>query len=101
MQHLKYMAVAEEFSFFFLFFCILLKVLACQLLLLLIFLILRNVDSPLGRFLKGGADAARNIYSFGFGKVRCCGKQLSNDFSTVFQTCILHRHYPACVIFSF
>ncbi|NXG56747.1 TEX14 kinase, partial [Hemiprocne comata] len=28
-----------------------------------------NADSsPLGRFLKGGANAARNIYSFGFGK---------------------------------
>ncbi|KFW76407.1 Inactive serine/threonine-protein kinase TEX14, partial [Phalacrocorax carbo] len=32
-----------------------------------------NVDSPLGRLLKGGANAARNIYSFGFGKVRCYG----------------------------
>ncbi|NXW47170.1 TEX14 kinase, partial [Nyctiprogne leucopyga] len=28
-----------------------------------------NVDSPLGRFLKGGANAAKNIYSFGFGKM--------------------------------
>ncbi|NXE06143.1 TEX14 kinase, partial [Lophotis ruficrista] len=32
-----------------------------------------NVDSPLGRLLKGGANAAKNIYSFGFGKVRCYG----------------------------
>lgn len=78
-----------------------LKVLAYQLLLLLIFLVLRNVDSPLGRFLKGGANAARNIYSFGFGKVRCCGKRLSNDISAVFQTRILQGHYPACVIFNF
>ncbi|NWX13359.1 TEX14 kinase, partial [Aegotheles bennettii] len=28
-----------------------------------------NADSPLGRLLKGGANAARNIYSFGFGKL--------------------------------
>ncbi|NXF46449.1 TEX14 kinase, partial [Oceanites oceanicus] len=27
-----------------------------------------SVDSPLGRLLKGGANAAKNIYSFGFGK---------------------------------
>lgn len=39
----------------------------------IMFLIFRNVDSPLGRFLKGGANAGRNIYSFGFGKVRCYG----------------------------
>ncbi|KFO93500.1 Inactive serine/threonine-protein kinase TEX14, partial [Buceros rhinoceros silvestris] len=32
-----------------------------------------NVDSPLGRFLKGGANAARNIYSFGFGKLCLAG----------------------------
>ncbi|NXA22746.1 TEX14 kinase, partial [Ibidorhyncha struthersii] len=32
-----------------------------------------NVGSPLGRFLKGGANATKNIYSFGFGKVRCYG----------------------------
>ncbi|NXT90318.1 TEX14 kinase, partial [Anhinga rufa] len=32
-----------------------------------------NVDSPLGRFLKGGAKAARNIYSFGFGKFYLAG----------------------------
>ncbi|KAF1493193.1 Inactive serine/threonine-protein kinase TEX14, partial [Megadyptes antipodes antipodes] len=32
-----------------------------------------NVDSPLGRFLKGGDNATKNIYSFGFGKVRCYG----------------------------
>ncbi|XP_010020784.1 PREDICTED: inactive serine/threonine-protein kinase TEX14, partial [Nestor notabilis] len=32
-----------------------------------------NVDSPLGRFLKGGANAARNIYSFGFGKFYFAG----------------------------
>ncbi|EOB06983.1 Testis-expressed protein 14, partial [Anas platyrhynchos] len=32
-----------------------------------------NVDNPLGRFLKGGDNAGRNIYSFGFGKVRCLG----------------------------
>ncbi|NWS50405.1 TEX14 kinase, partial [Probosciger aterrimus] len=36
-------------------------------------LVLGNVDSPLGKFLKGGANAAKNIYSFGFGKVRCPG----------------------------
>ncbi|NXV73153.1 TEX14 kinase, partial [Atlantisia rogersi] len=30
-----------------------------------------NVDSPLGKFLKGGAEAAKNIYSFGFGKPLC------------------------------
>ncbi|NWJ07491.1 TEX14 kinase, partial [Crypturellus undulatus] len=28
-----------------------------------------NVESPLSRFLKGGANSARNIYSFGFGKL--------------------------------
>ncbi|NXC21394.1 TEX14 kinase, partial [Corythaeola cristata] len=32
-----------------------------------------NVDSPLGRFLKGGANAAKNIYSFGFGKFYLAG----------------------------
>jgi len=37
------------------------------------FLILRNADSPLGRFLKDEVNAAKNIYSFGFGKVRCYG----------------------------
>ncbi|KAM6402996.1 inactive serine/threonine-protein kinase TEX14 [Rhynochetos jubatus] len=32
-----------------------------------------NVDSPLGRFLKGGASAAKTIYSFGFGKFYLAG----------------------------
>ncbi|OPJ78518.1 inactive serine/threonine-protein kinase TEX14 isoform D [Patagioenas fasciata monilis] len=32
-----------------------------------------NADSPLGRFLKGGANAAKNIYSFGFGKFYLAG----------------------------
>ncbi|XP_068010878.1 inactive serine/threonine-protein kinase TEX14 isoform X3 [Melanerpes formicivorus] len=32
-----------------------------------------NVDSPLGKFLKGGAGAAKNIYSFGFGKFYLAG----------------------------
>ncbi|XP_075627487.1 inactive serine/threonine-protein kinase TEX14 isoform X1 [Balearica regulorum gibbericeps] len=32
-----------------------------------------NVDSPLSRFLKGGANAAKNIYSFGFGKFYLAG----------------------------
>ncbi|KAM6118457.1 inactive serine/threonine-protein kinase TEX14 [Phoenicopterus ruber ruber] len=32
-----------------------------------------NGDSPLGRFLKGGASAAKNIYSFGFGKFYLAG----------------------------
>ncbi|XP_010155145.1 PREDICTED: inactive serine/threonine-protein kinase TEX14, partial [Eurypyga helias] len=32
-----------------------------------------NVDSPLGRFLKGGATAAKTIYSFGFGKFCLAG----------------------------
>ncbi|XP_074779336.1 inactive serine/threonine-protein kinase TEX14 [Athene noctua] len=32
-----------------------------------------NVDSPLGRFLKSGANAAKNIYSFGFGKLYLAG----------------------------
>ncbi|XP_010286644.1 PREDICTED: inactive serine/threonine-protein kinase TEX14, partial [Phaethon lepturus] len=32
-----------------------------------------NVDSPLGRFLKGGANVAKNIYSFGFGKFYLAG----------------------------
>ncbi|XP_075296175.1 inactive serine/threonine-protein kinase TEX14 [Opisthocomus hoazin] len=32
-----------------------------------------NVDSPLGRFLKGGANAAKNFYSFGFGKFYLAG----------------------------
>ncbi|NWX78838.1 TEX14 kinase, partial [Alca torda] len=32
-----------------------------------------SVDSPLGRFLKGGATAAKNIYSFGFGKFYLAG----------------------------
>ncbi|NWI54015.1 TEX14 kinase, partial [Calyptomena viridis] len=31
-----------------------------------------NADSALGRLLKGEASVAKNIYSFGFGKVRCC-----------------------------
>ncbi|NXT31065.1 TEX14 kinase, partial [Pelecanoides urinatrix] len=30
-----------------------------------------NMDSPLSRLLKGRANAAKNMYSFGFGKVRC------------------------------
>ncbi|XP_075374178.1 inactive serine/threonine-protein kinase TEX14 isoform X3 [Mycteria americana] len=34
-----------------------------------------NVDSPLGRFLKGGANAAKNIYSFGFGKFYLAGSR--------------------------
>uniref|UniRef100_A0A493TC91 Inactive serine/threonine-protein kinase TEX14 n=1 Tax=Anas platyrhynchos platyrhynchos TaxID=8840 RepID=A0A493TC91_ANAPP len=34
-----------------------------------------NVDSPLGRFLKGGANAGRNIYSFGFGKFYLAGSR--------------------------
>ncbi|XP_054250505.1 inactive serine/threonine-protein kinase TEX14 [Indicator indicator] len=32
-----------------------------------------NVDSPLGKFLKGGASAAKNVYSFGFGKFYLAG----------------------------
>ncbi|NXF60290.1 TEX14 kinase, partial [Ciccaba nigrolineata] len=36
-------------------------------------LVQENVDSPLGRFLKGGANAAKNIYSFGFGKFYLAG----------------------------
>ncbi|XP_065551194.1 inactive serine/threonine-protein kinase TEX14 [Lathamus discolor] len=32
-----------------------------------------SVVSPLGRFLKGGANAAKNIYSFGFGKFYLAG----------------------------
>ncbi|NWR33193.1 TEX14 kinase, partial [Tachuris rubrigastra] len=32
-----------------------------------------NVDSALGRLLKGEANVTKNIYSFGFGKVRCWG----------------------------
>uniref|UniRef100_A0A8C4VA99 Testis expressed 14, intercellular bridge forming factor n=1 Tax=Falco tinnunculus TaxID=100819 RepID=A0A8C4VA99_FALTI len=32
-----------------------------------------NADSPLGRFLKRGANAAKNIYSFGFGKFYLAG----------------------------
>ncbi|XP_009576451.1 PREDICTED: inactive serine/threonine-protein kinase TEX14, partial [Fulmarus glacialis] len=32
-----------------------------------------NVDSPLGRLLKGGANAAKNMYSFGFGKFYLAG----------------------------
>ncbi|NXK78116.1 TEX14 kinase, partial [Amazona guildingii] len=35
--------------------------------------LVQGVNSPLGRFLKGGGNAAKNIYSFGFGKVRCSG----------------------------
>ncbi|KFQ56932.1 Inactive serine/threonine-protein kinase TEX14, partial [Nestor notabilis] len=42
-----------------------------------------NVDSPLGRFLKGGANAARNIYSFGFGKVTCSGVARSFGYALV------------------
>ncbi|XP_028941988.1 inactive serine/threonine-protein kinase TEX14 [Antrostomus carolinensis] len=34
-----------------------------------------NVHSPLGRFLKGGANAAKNIYSFGFGKFYLAGSR--------------------------
>ncbi|XP_035199233.1 inactive serine/threonine-protein kinase TEX14 isoform X2 [Oxyura jamaicensis] len=34
-----------------------------------------NVDSRLGRFLKRGANAARNIYSFGFGKFYLAGSK--------------------------
>ncbi|XP_048823111.1 inactive serine/threonine-protein kinase TEX14 isoform X6 [Lagopus muta] len=36
-------------------------------------LVQRNADSPLGRFLKGGVNAAKNIYSFGFGKFYLAG----------------------------
>uniref|UniRef100_A0A8B9M468 Testis expressed 14, intercellular bridge forming factor n=1 Tax=Accipiter nisus TaxID=211598 RepID=A0A8B9M468_9AVES len=32
-----------------------------------------NVDSPLGRFLKGGGNTAKTIYSFGFGKFYLAG----------------------------
>ncbi|KAM6049185.1 LOW QUALITY PROTEIN: inactive serine/threonine-protein kinase TEX14 [Chlamydotis macqueenii] len=34
-----------------------------------------NADSPLGRLLKGGANAAKNIYSFGFGKFYLAGSR--------------------------
>ncbi|KAM8797269.1 inactive serine/threonine-protein kinase TEX14 [Eudromia elegans] len=34
-----------------------------------------NVESPLSRFLKGGANSARNIYSFGFGKFYLTGSR--------------------------
>ncbi|KAI6074414.1 Inactive serine/threonine-protein kinase TEX14 isoform X1 [Aix galericulata] len=34
-----------------------------------------NVDNPLGRFLKGGANAGRDIYSFGFGKFYLAGSR--------------------------
>ncbi|NXY88292.1 TEX14 kinase, partial [Alcedo cyanopectus] len=50
-----------------------------------------NVESPLGRFLKGGANAAKNVYSFGFGKIRwilgtvACSFRL---FLVVFQFCL-------------
>ncbi|NXN08114.1 TEX14 kinase, partial [Indicator maculatus] len=44
-----------------------------------------NVDSPLGKFLKGGASAAKNVYSFGFGKVRGYGEWFSKGISTVFS----------------
>lgn len=49
-------------------------------------LMLRNADSPLGRFLKGGANAAKNIFSFGFGKVRCYGWWFSDNIRTLFQS---------------
>ncbi|NXG42964.1 TEX14 kinase, partial [Psilopogon haemacephalus] len=39
-----------------------------------------NADSPLGKFLKSGASATKNIYSFGFGKVRCYGECFSDGF---------------------
>uniref|UniRef100_A0A8B9J272 Inactive serine/threonine-protein kinase TEX14 n=1 Tax=Amazona collaria TaxID=241587 RepID=A0A8B9J272_9PSIT len=35
--------------------------------------LVQGVDSPLGRFLKGGGNAAKNIYSFGFGKFYLAG----------------------------
>ncbi|KFQ36281.1 Inactive serine/threonine-protein kinase TEX14, partial [Mesitornis unicolor] len=35
-----------------------------------------NVDSPLSTFLKGGAVAGKNIYSFGFGKFYLAGSRL-------------------------
>ncbi|XP_062448729.1 inactive serine/threonine-protein kinase TEX14 isoform X3 [Rhea pennata] len=34
-----------------------------------------NVQSPLSRFLKGGVNSARNIYSFGFGKFYLTGSR--------------------------
>ncbi|KFP32409.1 Inactive serine/threonine-protein kinase TEX14, partial [Colius striatus] len=34
-----------------------------------------NVENPLGRFRKGGANAAKNIYSFGFGKFYLAGSR--------------------------
>ncbi|NXY74242.1 TEX14 kinase, partial [Glareola pratincola] len=34
-----------------------------------------DVDSPLGRLLKGGATTAKNIYSFGFGKFYLAGRR--------------------------
>nr|XP_013817496.1 PREDICTED: inactive serine/threonine-protein kinase TEX14 isoform X3 [Apteryx mantelli mantelli] len=34
-----------------------------------------NVESPFSRFLKGGANSARNIYSFGFGKFYLTGSR--------------------------
>ncbi|KAM6239344.1 inactive serine/threonine-protein kinase TEX14 [Spheniscus humboldti] len=34
-----------------------------------------NVDGPLGRFLKGGDNATKNIYSFGFGKFYLAGSR--------------------------
>lgn len=44
-----------------------------KLLLFLLFLVFRNAENPLGKLLKGQPSVARNIYSFGFGKVRCSG----------------------------
>lgn len=60
-----------------------------KLLLLLLFLIFRNADSPLGKLLKGQPSVAKNIYSFGFGKVRCCGEWFSNDIRAVFSQNLL------------
>lgn len=65
------------------------------------FLLLRNADSPLGKFLRSEASATKNIYSFGFGKVRHYGEWFSPGISTVFQSRVLHSNYPACVIFNF
>lgn len=83
MWHQSSVGLWQKFCFFF---CLFLypSLGVKKSLFLLLFLVFRSVEIPLGKLLKGQPNVAKNIYSFGFGKVRCCGWGFSNDIRTFF-----------------
>lgn len=102
MWHQSSVGLWQKFCFFF---CLFLypSLGVKKSLLLLLFLVFRSVEIPLGKLLKGQPNVAKNIYSFGFGKVRCCGWGFSNDIRTFFfpESPVPHSNYPTCAIFNF